>query len=79
MRVTGFVFSMFSGSTGKKLVSYPLFSITSQVWEDAPKTDIMSPNVLRVVGLLTSRDGSDFSAVGSTEAPVWKPRALAID
>jgi hypothetical protein len=29
----------------RKLVFYPLFSITSQVWDDASRADILSPCV----------------------------------
>jgi hypothetical protein len=61
MPVTGFVFSMFSGSRGKKLVFDPLLSITSQVWGDVPVADILSPYVLRFVGLLTSHDRAGWS------------------
>jgi hypothetical protein len=56
-----------------------VFSITSQVWEGACVADIVSLLILRDTGLATSHERISFTVIGSTEAPVWKRRALIID
>ncbi len=45
MHVTGFFSVCSQVRQVKKLVFYPLFSMTSQVWGDAPRVDILSPCV----------------------------------
>jgi hypothetical protein len=63
----------------KVWVSYLLFSVTSQVWEDARAEDIASEQILHVLAIVTSHDRIEFPYRRQYGCAGLASRALTID